>query len=329
MLHYPRAVNWLTWKKNKDGTYQVKDCLAGDVYTMGDRAFHFLRRLDGRHDPLSVLPGVTPREAQEMLDVLSREGLLRDSNVLCKSFLSVYFTLWSPKKTRARSAAPGILDTLRMLLWLPICLFGVLTFWNSSTPLSNESMWFGVILGTFVGAIAHELSHGLSCIHWGGHVFEIGIMLHYGLPGMYVLMDQTPIGSRAQKTLVSSAGIEMNLMLVGIFGVLSAVYPTISLSFFMAAFMNLWLAFINLLPAPSVDGMRVMCALLGDENAVQTAEKAIRSRRLRKQYRTQGFRGYIKLLACSYLVVGQHIFFPALIILSLGEVLTLCKLWLP
>ena len=329
MRHYPRTVNWLAWKKNKDGTYQVKDCLAGDMYTIGDRAVHFLRRLDGRHDPLSVLPGVTPREAQEMLDALSREGLLRDSNILCKSFLSVYFTLWSPKKARARSAAPGILDTLRMLLWLPICLFGVLTFWNSNTPLSSESPWFGTLLGIIVGTIAHELSHGLSCLHWGGRVFEAGIMMHYGIPGMYVLMDQSPIRSRAQKALVSSAGIEMNLMLVGIFGVLSAVYPTISLSFFMAAFINLWLAFINLLPVPSVDGMRVMCALLGDENAVQTAEKAIRSRRLQKQYYTQRFRGYIKILACSYLVVAQYVFFPTLIILSLGEVLTLCKLLLP
>ena len=329
MLHYPRAVNWLTWKKNKDGTYQVRDCLTGDVYTMGNRVFRFLRRLDGKHDPLSVLPGVAPREAHEMLDALSREELLRNSNVLCKSFLSVYFTLWSPKKTRARSAAPGILDTLRMLLWLPICLFGVLVFWNSRTPLSSESPWFGILLGIFVGAIAHELSHGLSCLHWGGRIFEVGIMMHYGIPGMYVLMDQSSIRSQAHKALVSSAGIEMNLMLVGIFGVLSAAYPTFSFSFFMAAFMNLWLAFINLLPAPSVDGMHVMCALLGDENAVQTAEKAIRSRRLRKQYRAQGFMGCIKLLACGYLVVGQYVFYPALIILSLGEVLTLCKLWFP
>ena len=296
---------------------------------MGDRAFHFLRRLDGRHDPLSVLPGVTPQEAQEMLDILSREGLLRDSNVLCKSFLSVYFTLWSPKKTRARSAAPGILDTLRMLLWLPICLCGVLTFWSSSTPLSSEAPWFGILLGIFVGAIAHELSHGLSCLHWGGRVFEIGMMLHYGLPGMYVLMDQTSITSRVQKALVNSAGIEMNLMLVGIFSMLSIVCPTISLSFFTAAFMNFWLALINLLPAPSVDGMRIMCALLGDENAIQIAEKAIWSRHLRKQCRAQGFRSCLQILACGYLVVEQYIFFPALIILSLGEVLTLCKLWLP
>ena len=199
MMHYPRSVNWLAWKKNQDGTYQVKDCLAGDVYTMGDQVFRFLRRLDGKHDPLSVLPGVTPREAQEMLVALSREGLLRDSSVLCKSFLSVYFTLWSPKKTRARSATPGLLDSLRMLLWLPICLFGVLMFWNSSAPLSSESPWFGILLGIFGGAIAHELSHGLSYLHWGGRVFDVGIMMHYGMPGMYVLMDQSPIRSRTQK----------------------------------------------------------------------------------------------------------------------------------
>lgn len=329
MMHYPRSVNWLVWKKNRDGTYQVKDCLSGDVYTMGNRIFYFLRKLDGRNDPKFVLPGVTPREVQKMLDTLNREALVRNSNVLYNGLLSVYYTLWCPKHTRARGILPGILDILRMLLWFPIFLSGVLLFWNSSMPLSNESMWFGVILGTFVGAIAHELSHGLSCLHWGGRVFEIGIMLHYGVPGMYVLMDQASITSRVQKALVNSAGIEMNLMLVGIFSMLSVVCPAISLSFFMAAFMNLWLALINLLPAPSVDGMRIMCALLGDENTIQTAKKAIRSKRLQKQYCAQGFRDCIKLLACGYLVVGQYIFFPALIILSLGEVLTLCKLWLP
>lgn len=329
MMHYPRSVNWLVWKKNQDGTYQVKDCLSGDVYTMGNRIFHFLRKLDGRNDPKLALPGVTPREVQAMLDTLNREALVRTGNVLCKGLLSVYYTLWCPKHTCARGILPGILDILRMLLWFPIFLTGVLLFWNSGIPLSSESPWIGILLGIFVGAIAHELSHGLSCLHFGGRVFEIGMMLHYGIPGMYVLMDQTTITSRVQKALVNSAGIEMNLMLVGIFSMLSVVCPAISLSFFMASLMNFWLALINLLPAPSVDGMRIMCALLGGENAVQTAEKAIRSRRLRKKYRTQGFRGYIKILACGYLVVGQCIFFLALIILSLGEVLTLCKLWFP
>lgn len=328
MAKYPRSGNWLVWNKQQDGTYQVKDCLSGDVYTTGNQIFRLLRKLDGKHDPQSVLSGVPPRKVQEMLDALSREELVRHSNVLCKSFLSIYYTLWSPKYTRARSVVPGILNILRMLLWLPVCLVGILCFWNNSPHLNDEPIWMGILLGISTGTVAHELSHGLSCLHWGGRVFEIGIMLHFGMPGMYVLMDQTPIRSRAQKVLVSSAGIETNMMLVGIFTGLSAMCPEYSFSLFMAATTNLWLALINLLPISSLDGMHILSLLMDSENADQTARTIIRNKRLRRCLLKKGFKGCVVLLAGLFLAAMQYLLFPALMILSLSEVFTLCRLLL-
>lgn len=293
---------------------------------MGSQVFRFLRKLDGKHDPQFALPGVYPREVQEMLDALSQEELVRHSNVLCKSFLSVYYSLWYPKCTRSRSVVPGVLDMLRMLLWLPVCLAGIFSFWNNIPQLSNESMWIGILLGSFVGLIAHELSHGLSCLHWGGRFFEIGIMLHYGIPGMYVLIDQSPIRSRSHKVLVSSAGIEMNLMLTGIFAGLASLCQPISLSLLMAANANLWLALVNLLPATSLDGMSILCLLLGYEQANKKVCQLFRSKRLQLRLMKKGFPGYIELLACVILTVIPRILTSILIVLSIFEVISICKL---
>lgn len=32
---YPRACNWILHKRNRDGTYTLKDCLCGCEYTLG------------------------------------------------------------------------------------------------------------------------------------------------------------------------------------------------------------------------------------------------------------------------------------------------------
>lgn len=48
---YPRACNWILHKRNRDGTYTLKDCLCGCEYTLGPTIGFLWRNLDGRTDP--------------------------------------------------------------------------------------------------------------------------------------------------------------------------------------------------------------------------------------------------------------------------------------
>lgn len=51
---YPRACNWILHKRNRDGTYTLKDCLCGCEYTLGP-TIGFLWRMyyaTGTHAPI-------------------------------------------------------------------------------------------------------------------------------------------------------------------------------------------------------------------------------------------------------------------------------------
>ena len=325
MGKYPRAANWLVWKKNPDGSYQVKNCLTEETYVFGKLAFQLLRKLDGKQNPFTAIPGLTFEDVTKILDTLADEGFLRFGRFLSKSFLSIRYTVWFAKHSRARSSIPAILDTVRMVFCMPVLIAGILVYLNHVPALGDEPIWPGILLGTLVGMIFHELSHALSCLHWGGRVFELGVLLESGLPGMYVLMDDSSIHSNLKKALISSAGIEANLMLAGIFAILATMFTNISLCLLMMAIANIWLALINLLPADSLDGMGILRELLGSKFAVDTAKRIARSKRQRHKLCRKGFPGYVQLFACYILVLFQ-IVMPILIAMSAVEVIKLCKL---
>lgn len=325
MGKYPKTVNWIVWKKNPDGSYHVKNCLTEETYVLGKLAFQFLRKLDGKQNPFTAIPELTFEDVTKMLDTLADEGFLRYGRFLSKSFLSIRYTVWFAKHSRAHTCVPAVLDTARMVLCMPVFIAGILIYLNHMPTLTDEPIWPGILLGTLLGMIFHELSHLLSCLHWGGRVFELGVSLQCGLPGMYVLMDDSTIHSNLKKALTSSAGIEANLMLAGIFAILSTIFTNISLCLSIMAMANLWLALLNLLPADSLDGMGILRELIGSKYAVDMAKRIVKSKRQRHKLCRKGFQGYIQLIAC-YILILLQITMPILIAMSAVEVIMLCKL---
>lgn len=78
---YPRACNWILHKRNRDGTYTLKDCLCGCEYTLGPTIGFLWRNLDGRTDPGTILPNCSQYEVSAMMDSLEKEELIRHSRM--------------------------------------------------------------------------------------------------------------------------------------------------------------------------------------------------------------------------------------------------------
>jgi Zn-dependent protease len=144
------------------------------------------------------------------------------------------------------------------------------------TNLIYGSPGFSNILYTFfvsflavtLGFALHEIAHKLTAQHFGaisffrasmfGLIFSIlssffGFLI--AIPGATVVASWL---SRKEEGIVSIAGPAWNVF-IGLVCVLLAIYfPNFERTFAFVGFVNLWLAFFNMLPMPPLDGSKVL-----------------------------------------------------------------------
>ena len=86
------------------------------------------------------------------------------------------------------------------------------------TPSDYTLGKFAVLWGTGLVIIAvHELGHGITCKHFGGHVHEMGAMLIYFEPAFYCnVNDAWTFPDRAARLWVTAAGSWIQLVLAAV-----------------------------------------------------------------------------------------------------------------
>jgi len=144
------------------------------------------------------------------------------------------------------------------------------------TNLIYGSPGFSNILYTFFvsflavtfGFALHEIAHKLTAQHFGaisyfrasmfGLIFSIlssffGFLI--AIPGATIIASWL---SRKEEGIVSITGPAWNVF-IGLVCVLLAIYfPNFEKTFAFVGFVNLWLAFFNMLPMPPLDGSKVL-----------------------------------------------------------------------
>jgi len=116
--------------------------------------------------------------------------------------------------------------------------------------------WLGLVVAALMVAslLLHEVGHTLAATFLGVQVREFGLCLK----GAY--NQRARASRRRDEVLISSAGPLMNLILV----VPLMFVPVFGVSL---ALCNLMLCIFNLLPLPSSDGLRILRALSGTNQA--------------------------------------------------------------
>jgi len=318
---YPKLRSWLLFKKNPDGQYTVRDCYREMEFTVGSGIAYFARKLDGKTDPFTILPGCPRREVQEMLDTLNENEFLRYGRVLDSSKGSITYSLIMPKKYRTDSIIPVLVNYLLLILWLPTLLFGLNCFIQKLPDIDNGSALLGQWIAIIIGAILHEAAHASAALCYGGRVFEAGALLMNYMPGAYVMIDDAPVKKRLQKVQILAAGVEMNMLLSGIGWLLCVYVPSQSGFFFGFAFGNLLLALLNLTFGEGLDGMAAMGKLLGIEcSFVALAKYTLTHKEEWIRLLKAGPHGIVELLICCLLVVLQLVM-PAIYLMYILELI--------
>ncbi len=319
-MKYPRINNWLIFEPVRQGSCRVTDCLYDEVFLLSGALARFAKQLDGKTDPYAVDPRLSWREVRSLLQALEENDLLRQDRILCKSLGTICLTLCIPRVTPLLRAAAFLINLLLNLLWLPLLLAGILLFWNRLPPLEGGSLVAGCLCGLLAGISLHELGHACACLAHRGRVFELGVMVQNFLPGAYVLMDIRTVKNRMARVQIYSAGVQMNLLLTGILLLLTIGVPAMSGAFFCAAVINAFLALLNLTFIEGLDGTAIISELIGAEDLVGSAKRALFSRKRRQRLMKKGAAGGA-VLVLSALVLLLQLALPMIYCLNFAEVI--------
>lgn len=304
-MGYPQFVNWAKIRKKENGGYLLKDYLYGDEYSISREEVNFTLQLDGKTDPYEIDTEMSREEVTKTLEALDGLGFLREGKFLNKSLFEIIYTLWIPHITKKFRISAKIINALLRVLWLPVAVISLITVFHSEIDYDFFQFMAGLVSGTLAGMVLHEFGHMVACLAYGGNVFEAGVILKWLIPGAYVLLDTSPIKVRMHRIQVDAAGIEMNILLAGVFGILACCFYDFSSFFAGAAVNNVILGLMNLMLISSLDGMNIMGELLGVENFVEKAGKALKNRKYRKMLVCKGTSGKATVTACALICIAQ------------------------
>ncbi|HET9407030.1 MAG TPA: HlyD family efflux transporter periplasmic adaptor subunit [Candidatus Sulfotelmatobacter sp.] len=123
------------------------------------------------------------------------------------------------------------------------------------------------LLATVLMAI-HEIAHGLTCKHYGGHVSSMGFALIYLSPAFYTDTTEGMVtGDRNQRLMISVAGVWSELMVCAIATPLwwgtppgTAVHE---FAYTIILITGIGVVLINWNPLMKLDGYHMLCEILG------------------------------------------------------------------
>lgn len=321
-MKHPTLANWIRFKKVSENEYEIVDLLHDEKNQTDAYTVWFVRQLNGKRNPYLIDKGKSKEDIDLLLGELEADNVIRDKRFLSKFFLFLLVTIWQPKVTSSLRIVSFFINELLLISFLPFLAFSILYFLNYTYDVNFDYITIGSVVGLIIGLVMHELSHMISCLGYGGRVFEVGVMLQFLLmPGAYVLMNESKIKKRMRRVQVSAAGIEMNLLLTAIFLIISARFESLSGFFLGAAIQNVFLALLNLTLVDGFDGMAIMGELLGVENVISKARRITRFKFKRKKLEKDGISGKATIAVC-YILRGIQIALPLIFALNIVGVIT-------
>lgn len=186
----------------------------------------------------------------------------------------------------------------------------------------NLPLYVGLLIAS---AVLHELAHLWAAISYSFPVFEAGILVEnvFGIC-LYVAHGRKPGVTKAEEIQVALAGIEANLLIMGLFLIVSVFCESQSATFYAAAIANIGLIISNLVPAKGipVDGEVALNTLFEVESIYAVARKwAGSKRRRRKLIRSAGLPGVACIALFRVIVFANEMYLMWNAIVAFGPVL--------
>lgn len=254
-------------------------------FVIGQSVYKILSNLNGKNG-IKELCGLndeyTEQDILELLETFYHLGFLRIKKIrkkTIKDFWRFKVELINGNTFFKQDSLP-VKAASRFILWgsLPIFIWGIIAIYNKrmqliglmSQQVQNIPIVALLIAFWLLSAI-HEMAHAVVARNFGVSVPDIGLLFYALIP--YAYTDLTFISlleKKWKKLCCLLAGIMSNLMIAGIFGIVSAY--TLNTFCVEIAVLNVLICLTNLMVFFKLDGYFIL-ALVLDENHMR--ERAI------------------------------------------------------
>ena len=260
---------------------------------------------DGTHP--FYIPGSSPREIDRCVKDLQKAGILNTSRFVKGEPYNRFILIPIGQRVQYIHSFASVWNKLLPYL-TPLCVaIGVVAIICLGPPWSwfryvnddiNLLVFYACVL--LSGAL-HEAGHLLAGVAYGHEIGGLGILLYGHFPiGAYVSMrepDDAPVKELVQ---VNLAGIEMNLFLVGVFLIASALCDGVSWTMLYCAVYNIVIVMVNLAPIAGLDGEETLKAMFGTNDVRTLAKRVITDKQASKDLKESGRIGHLAVRVLSY-----------------------------
>ena len=315
--------NYVRFKHLDENRYLAYEHIFEEEIILDAEAVRFVRKLDGKTDPYSI-GGYSASEVDELLEELEYREMLRHSRVLVKWIGTIYYTVFIPHIKKTGRIVSLILNRLLLVSWLPVLVMGFITYVKAGDfeEFDFLEFWLGIIPGVIAGTVFHEFGHAIAGLGYGGTVYEVGISITNFLPSAYTMIKTENIKNPLRRIQIDAAGVEMNMLLAGVFMFMAALFPELGNLLLSSAIVNIADALFNLVFIADLDGAHIIGTILGDMQFVQKSRRLVFSRKARKKMRKKGINGEAAI-AVSYILAVMQLALPAVYLLSVLEMMKL------
>lgn len=274
--------------EGSDTTHYYIENTDGEEFEISHRLWDALLQADGTR-PLNL-----PNNGSRILPKLKRLGLVRTSRFVRDDGIFNRFILF-PIGNRRRNSSLVYKAINAALPVVSVLIFVISIYLMKSTGAVTGyqfNWWLYYSLLVFSLAL-HEAGHLVAGLAYGYKISDTGILLLGIIPiGAYVAHEDKKDASRSEKVQFALAGVEMNLLIVGICLLIAIQNYSLSLVLVSVANINVVLAGINLLPASGLDGESALSAIFGVNSISDVAKKSLLNKRRRHKLLHSGFPGY-------------------------------------
>ena len=254
----------------------------GNEYELPYKLYHKLEKADGTH-PISLSRNLKRRLERDKIITTSRFVLTGVINRL------IVFAIGNRSKNIYQfcQAVNQVLAFASLPLFL-LAMLLMLTSWDEAQHSFNAGLYYGVFI----------LSLG---VHEFGHLSAaVGLLLLGIFPiGAYVAYRDNTLASKRERIQLSLAGIEAELMMVGLLIILALIFESYTLV--ISANTNILLIIINSLPVRGLDGEAALSALFEVKSISNLSTRIILDSKKRKRLFQSGIIG--KMCLMFYFIV--------------------------
>lgn len=276
-----------------------------DIYyaeSVGDRVdltpleYEVLFSADGKTNLSQAFPGLSSRQLAAVLRRLKGLNLITTKRY--HGFIVGRFILFPvANRVKGLRTFAGIFNLLLPFAAVVLFAFGIARYMMYK-PIFGDLDYFDIALFYLLFSLsisAHEFGHFSAAVAYRYYVSNAGLLLLFRvIPlGAYVSFKQdNRVRIRRHKAQLFLAGIEVNFLLSGVFFLLACTGSPHAEIYDWLAECNLYMAILNLMPAPLLDGGKTLGIALGIDNYLLFMLNVF-SKRNRRRLAHSGWTGWL------------------------------------